>query len=274
LFWLVLCLLIIVLIGGCSPRYSVAPAPPRLRATVQELIVRLDARTESLQTLKALVTIRAERQPAVTASLVFSRSRDGGPPSLRLKGFDAFGRTLFDLVSIGDRVLLTIPGEGRVLEIGPDTQEDPSLPVQAAELRLAVSALVGPFVEPGEIPVVEHAGANYLIHLVRVLGAQGHLTKRLWIERGRLQLVREEIFEDSGILESLKITKDIEPGVTIVEFFDYQTRSGPAGSEIEWPNRMILTRPGNQSSRGSRLELEFNEVHPNAVIPAEEFRIP
>ncbi len=260
--WPIFCLMI-VLIGGCSPRYLVAPEPPLLTATVQELVGRLDERTRSIQTLKALVTIYPQGQPAVTASLFFSRSANDGPPSVRLKGFDPLGRTLFDLVSAGDRVRLTIPGEGRVLESGPDKQDDPSLPVHAAELRLAVSALVGPFIEPGELPVIERAGASYLIHLIRVSGAEGRLTKRLWFERGRLQLIREEIFES-----------DVGSKAAAVEFLDYRTRSGPAGSKIDWPDRLILTRPGTDSDRGGRLELEFHEVQPNALISPEEFRIP
>jgi hypothetical protein len=246
-----------VLIAGCSPRYSVLPEQPLLTATAPELVGRLDERTKSIRTLKALVTIRSERQPAVTASLSFSRSADGGPPSLRLKGFDAFGRTLFDLISAGDRVRLTIPGEGRVLESGPDKQDDPSLPVQAAELRLAVSALVGPFVEPGELPVIERTGAVYLIHLVRVSASEGRLTKRLWFERSHLRLEREELFREK------------DNAATRVEFYDYRSLSG-----IEWPDRMVLTRPGTDSDRGGRLELRFHEVHLNAVIAPDEFKIP
>jgi hypothetical protein len=245
---------------GCSPRYRVAPEAPLQSASLQDLIVRLDERTKSVQTLKALVTIRTEGQSAVTASLSFSRSANDGPPSIRLKGFDPFGRTLFDLISVGDRARLTIPGEGRVLESGPDKQDDPSLPVHGAELRLAVSALVGPFVEPGEVPVIERVGTNYLIHLIRVSNAEGLLTKRLWFERGRLKLIREEIFEN-GV------------GAAVEEFLDYQARSGPDGSKIEWPNRMILTRPGSGSDRGGRLEMEFHEVHPNAAISPDEFKI-
>lgn len=254
--WPIFCLMII-LVAGCSPRYWVAPEPPLLTATVRELTARMDQRTRSIQTLKALVTIRSERQPAVTASLSFSRSADGGPPSLRLKGFDPFGRTLFDLISVGDRVRLTIPGEGRVLESGPDKREDPSLPVQAAEVRLAVSALVGPFVEPGEIPVIERTGTIYLIHLIRVSGAEGRLTKRLSFERSHLTLEREELFKEKG------------DAATFVEFYNYRSLSG-----IEWPDRITITRRQDEFQEASRVTLEFHEVHPNAAIPPEEFRIP
>jgi hypothetical protein len=258
----VFCLLI-VLTAGCSPLYRVAPEPPLQSASLQDLVVRLDERTKSIQTLKALVTIRSEEQPAVTASLSLSRAANDGPPSIRLKGFDPFGRTLFDLISVGDRARLTIPAQGRVLENGPDKSDDPSLPVQAAELRLAVSALIGPFVGPGEIPVIEGVDTDYLIHLIRVSGTEGRLAKRLWFERGRLRLIREEIFENSAGSKT-----------AAVEFLDYQARSGPDGSTVDWPNRMILTRPGRESARGGRLELEFHEVRPNAAIPTEEFQLP
>jgi hypothetical protein len=193
----------------------------------------------------------------VTASLFFSRSANDGPLSIRLKGFDPFGRTLFDLISVGDRARLTIPGEGRVLESGPDKPDDPSLPVHAAELRLAVSALVGPFVGPGEIPVIERVGTNYLIHLIRVSGAEGLLTKRLWFERSHLKLEREELF------------KEKEDAATWVEFYDYRSLSG-----IDWPDRITLTRQQDEVHEASRVTLQFHEVHPNAVIPPDEFKIP
>jgi len=248
-----LCLMI-VLIAGCGPRHRISSEAPLLTATVQELVGRLEERTRAIQTLKALVTVRPEGQLSVTASLSFSRSADGGRPSLRLKGFDPFGRTLFDLLSVGDRVRLTIPGEGRVVESGPDRREDPSLPVQAAELRLALSALVGPFIEPGEVPVIEQTGVMYQIHLVRLSGAEGRLTKRLWFERGRLTLEREELFNG----------KD-EPAA-FVEFSNYRSLSG-----IEWPDRITITRRRDGTPEASRVILEFHEVHPNAVISPEEF---
>jgi hypothetical protein len=59
-----------------------------------------------------------------------------------------------------------------------------------------------------------------------------------------------------------------------VEFIDYQPRSVPAGAEIDWPGRVIVTRPGYGAGRGNRLELDFVEVHPNAAISPEEYRIP
>jgi hypothetical protein len=231
-------------------------------------MARLDHRTQSIETLKALLSIHAQGQPSVTASLFFSRSARGGPPSLRLKGFDTFGRTLFDLISSNNRVLLRIPPEGRVVEIGPGEGSPPSMSgemgLEAAELRQAVAALVGPFEESGEIPVLESIGTNYLVHLIHISGASGELTKRLWFERSDLRLIREEIFE-AGAGKS---------GSIVVEFQDYRSWPVPAGADFDWPDRVIVTRPRTDDGEPNRLELDFREIQPNVVISPEEFRIP
>lgn len=273
----ILCLLI-VLIAGCGPRYSVAPEPPLRSASLRDLLDRLDRRTQSIQTLKALMKVSTERQAGVTASLLFSRSSEGVAPSLRLKGFDPFGGTLFDLIWSNNRVLLTIPSQGRVLEGAPDKRGVPSLPaelgLEAAELRLAVSAIVGPFLESGDIPVLEQVGSNYLIHVIRVSGGGGQLTKRLWIERTHFRLIREEMFERTGstvVPDSAAVSED---EATVVEYLDYRPQSVPAGAEIEWPDRLVITKPRAGTGEEHRLELKFIEVHPNAAISSEEYRIP
>jgi hypothetical protein len=268
----------IVLIAGCGPRYSVAPEPPLRSASLRDLLDRLDRRTQSIQTLKALMKVSSEKQPGVTSSLLFSRSTEGVAPSLRLKGFDPFGGTLFDLVWSNNRVWLSIPSQGRVLESTPDKRGVPSLPaelgLEVAELRLAVSAVVGPFMESEDIPVLEQVGSNYLIHVIRITGGGGQLTKRLWIERNQFRLVREEIFEQASAMVGPNIAAVSEDQATVVEYLDYQPRSVPAGAEIEWPDRLVITKPRAGAGEEHRLELKFLEVHPNAAISSEEYRIP
>jgi len=105
--------------------------------------------------------------------------------------------------------------------------------------------------------VMEETGAVYRVLLIRVTGAEGRLTKRFRFERGRLRLEREELFDDKGAAP------------TVVEFDGYQSRSG-----IDWPGRLSITRPGEGGSKPSRVTLQFKEVHPDAVIAPEEFRIP
>jgi hypothetical protein len=268
----------IVLIAGCGPRYSIAPESPLRTATLRDLLDRLDRRTQSIQTLKALMKVSSEKQAGVTASLLFSRSTEGVTPSLRVKGFDPFGGTLFDLIWSNNRVLLTIPSQGRVMESAPDKRGVPSLPaelgLEVAELRLAVSAIVGPFMESDDIPVLEQVGSNYLIHVIRVTGGGGQLQKRLWIERSQFRLVREEIFERAGSMVGPNIAAVSEDEATVVEYLDYQPRSVPAGAEIEWPDRLVITQPRAGAGPEHRLELKFLEVHPNAAISSEEYRIP
>lgn len=270
--------LMVALIAGCGPRYAVAPEAPLRSASLHDILNRLDRRTEAIQTLKALMTIHSDGQGSVTASLFYSRAAGTVPTSLRVNGFDPFGRTLFDLIWSNHRVLLKIPSQGRVLEGVPDRRGEPSLPgelgLEAGDLHRAVSAVVGPFVESGEIPVLEEVGSNYLVHLFRVSGGGGRLMKRLWIERTRFQLIREEIYEpaDSRIRPDSDAVS--ENDATVVEFFDYQARSVPAGAEIEWPDRLVITTPRSGSAKGRRLELKFLEVHPNAVISRDEYQMP
>jgi len=267
-----------VLIGGCGPRYVIVPQAPLLSASLQDLLGRLDRRTRSIETLKALLEIRSDRQAAVTARLYFSRQPEGAPPSLRLTAFDPFGGTLFDLIGSNDRVLLTIPSQGHVVESGPANGGSLLLPaesgLEASELRLAVSALVGPYVEAGEVPVLEQVGPDYLIHLIRVSGGGGRLAKRLWIERSGLRLTREEIFEPAGPSVDPNGSAAAEDKATVVEFLDYRPRSVPAGAEIDWPDRVVMTKPPAGTGEPARLELKFVEVRPNAAISPEEYRIP
>jgi hypothetical protein len=65
-----------------------------------------------------------------------------------------------------------------------------------------------------------------------------------------------------------------EDEATVVEYLDYQSRSVPAGAEIEWPDRLVITKPRAGTGEEHRLELKFLEVHPNAAISPEEYRIP
>jgi len=136
--------------------------------------------------------------------------------------------------------------------------------MEVAEFQNAVSALVGPFVESGEIPVLEPVGSGYLVHLIRMVGASGELSKRLWFERHELRLVREEIFEPGAGSES----------ATVIEFFDYRPWPVPAGPEIDWPDRVVVTQPGTGGRKEVRLEIEFREIHINTAISPEEYRIP
>ena len=257
-------ILILILIAGCGPRYKAAPETPLLSASLEELVDRLNERERSIRTLRALLTIRSTGRPGVTGSLSFSRSSAGGPPSLRLKGFDPLGGTLFDLISAGDRVWISVPVERRVFEGALEEFNDPSLPVRADDIQQLVLAAVGPWIEPGELPVLERLETMYLIHLIRVSGTEGRLTKRLWFERGRLRLIRAEWFGGD------KRSDHGEDGAgAVVEFDDYQVRSG-----IDWPGRIAVTRSKDASDEAAGLRLEFREVHFNSVIAPEELRLP
>lgn len=276
--WLIFCLMMI-LTSGCADRYQVAPEPTPLSVSLKDLVDHLDKRMQSIQTSRSLLTIHPAGRPPMTGSLSFSRSASGGPPSLRLKGFDLLGRTLFDLISVGDRVRAVIPAQQRIIESPSDQLDDPSLPMPGSEMQQVISIAVGPLIELDETPVLEQQGALYIVHLIRVSATgsdrEGRLTKRLWFERHRLRLIRAEWFGrgepvhgepvQGEPLGEGELFGDGDRVVTAVEFQNYQTWSG-----IDWPGRMIVIRLQDES----RLTLEFHEVHFNIAISPEEFQLP
>ena len=276
----------VILIGGCTTRQRVVPDLPLQSASLASLVDRLGERTRSIQTLKALVVIRPEGRPAVNGSLMLARSDEGGAAFFRLKGFDWLGRTLFDIGSDGDRIRIVVPSQDRVIEGRLDGLDDSGLPLPAAELRRLVSTVLGPYIGPDEIPVLEEQGRMYLIHLIRLPegtpGKEGRLTRRLWIERTHMRLVRVELFGPAEITGTADLSGDGPRAVSAVEFEDYSIYAGRDGPRMAWPGRLILTRPAGQAGwakrdgdlAGSRLILEFREVHLNPDIPPGEFRLP
>lgn len=266
-------------LAGCGLRPAVRPDVPLKTASTGELVGRLNERAGLIRTLRALVTIRVPGRPIATGALSYARPETDREPSLRLKGFDPIGRTVFDLVSDGVRVRISIPSSGTILEILEDGARDPSVPIRPSDLNEAVSTAVGPVLRPDEIPVLEQRDGVYILHLVRISASgssrAGRLTKRLWFDRADLRLIRVEIVaasrpEDGGQRPRETFESESAGWVeTVLEFSDYSVEGG-----IVWPRRITVLRPGAEEEADFPLVVEFREVHLNRPLPEGEFRLP
>lgn len=245
--------LIVLAVTGCISWPFHKKSGPLQETDLSELIHRLNARTTQVKSLKALMTIQMTGHQPITASLNWVR-----PQQIRLTGFGSFGRTMFELIVDDGSVWWSEMGRPAVL-LGPveslrhkEVLGAERLPMAIEDLIDVALALTGPVLEEGEIAAIEEEKSFYILHGMRVEGDQGRLTKRLWIERKKLRLVRKEFFRG-----------EISP-VLLIHFDDYRdTVQG------DWPHQLVVERP----EENGVLRLLFREIKFNFPIAAGEIHV-
>lgn len=243
-----------LILTGCAfllPRNELGPFQ---EVTVQELVSRLDQRTAGLMSFKALLDVHVTGSQRFTASLTWME-----PQQLRVIGFDGLGRTLFEVRVSGNLIQWSVPGRPPVL-LGTVESLARSASIDAGDLSVAIadlvrvtSALTGPALGGGELPMVERPpGPFYILNGVRMEEGAARLTKRFWINRQWLRPVRQEFFHPDGTLD------------LALYFVDYRlTIQG------DWPYRLVAQRPGERRVA----ELVFREFKFNMPIAPDEFRL-
>lgn len=203
---------VLLALFGCSIWTVQEEKEPIKEATLPELLEPLVRRTEQIETLNVLVSAHIGGRPSVKMSLFWK-----SPETLRLKGFGPLGKTLFEFNLGDDGVEWRVPGRAPVVSesveaLVPSIQMlHPGFPVTVQELVYMTRVLTGPLFDPGEFPFLETTDQHFLISAVRLEGGEARLTKRLWIERRKLHLVRQDFFEKDGSL-----------GITL-HLLDYQS---------------------------------------------------
>ena len=240
---------------GCAPWFLQEEEVSFQEATLPELLSRLDQRTAGLMSFKALLDVHVTGSQRFTASLTWM-----GPQQNQVRGFDRLGRTLFEMRVAGNLIQWSVPGRPPVL-LGTVESLAQSASIDAGDLSVAVadlvrvtSALTGPALGGGELPMVERPpGPFYILDGVRMEAGAARLTKRFWIDRQRLRLVRQEFFHPDGTLDLALHFEDFRPTI-----------------QGDWPYRLVAQRPGESRV----VELVFREVKFNIPIAPEEFRLP
>ena len=240
---------------GCSTLTHREERGPIKEATLLELLEQLSRRTDQIETINVLVSAHIGGRPSAKMSLFWKT-----PDTLRLVGFGPLGKTLFEFILGDDGVEWRVPGRQPVVSesveaLVPSVQMlHPGFPVTVQELVYMTRVLTGPLFDPGELPFLETTDQHFLISAVRLEGGEARLTKRLWIERRKLHLVRQDFFEKDGSL-----------GITL-HLLDY--KSEETG---EWPYSIGIKIPNESTSFSLAIrELIVKEKEDSELSTAKE----
>jgi hypothetical protein len=248
-----LTLFLVLVLAGCAAWPFRGEVRPVQEVRLPELMSRMDARTAGMESLKALLTMKLPGHQPITARLSWVR-----PHRLHFTGFNFLGSTLFEVI-VGDGLVhWSEPGRPAVLlgTVESLQQQKPvgpqDLPITIEDLVIVSKVLTGPVLDEREYAVLEKTEPFYILHGVKLENSAAHLTKRLWIERKGLHLVREEFFGS-----------DASPSLVIhLEEYRHTIKGN-------WPHRWVIEKPEKDIS----FEFIFREFNFNVPISPEEFRI-
>ena len=250
----------VLLLTGCR---SGIPEPivdlPLRQASAEELVTILNQRSGGIQSLRALLQLQARGKlipirRSMNMSLSYLR-----PSLIRLRGFDLFGRTLFDLTSDLTNFHVHLPTQNRVVtgthptDLANPASETPSMRKRVLRLVTAISetVLAAPIADEHHVTLHEE-GLHYRIDIT----AESHSThpiRQVWIERINLDVVKEAVFSDTGDL------------IITVEFDDYRVL-GPRRN-IHYPFHMFI----HDVATNSHYTLKFQEIIPNPEFSPNVF---
>ena len=252
----------LTLLSGCAlfaPREEV-----RLKqATVEELTALLGQRKAAIQTMKGLFSAKVRGGIIPIASRVEGALYYRRPNTMRLRGFTAVGNELFEFVQTDDRFRLRLPTMGRVLSGGlSDMSEMGKL---ARPFQLSVWAMggvlgTGTIAKDETVALVEE-GDRYRLEVFgrSSTGAQ-LIRRRLWFERQKLLVVREDRLTESGAVEA---TIQYEDFRTIGEA---EAIASASDGRLLRPFKIVLEDGKGQGS----VQVTFHEMIPNQPLNATD----
>jgi hypothetical protein len=258
------------LLAGCASRIRrvampAGPPRPALRASEEQLAERYEKQATAVQSLNAVVKLKAETGSAfssvireyrqISAFLLAER-----PAYLRVVGqAPVVGTDIFDMASNGTTFHMYIPSK-RKFVVGP-AQGGPEAkkPIENLRPEPICEALLWKKIAPDEPVMIEQEDAQQppaSYYVLSVLRRNGHgfaLDRRIWFDRSNLRVSRVEIFGAEGRLES------------DIHYADWLERSGTTA----FPGQIVLWQPHDHY----RLEIDITRLSLNQKIPSGRFRL-
>lgn len=188
------------LFSGCAKQVRPTPSPIQKDASIEELLSLYQKRLKGTGSFKALMEVTAHfgdhGRHTFRASLHFQNDQS------RIRGFDLFGGTLFDL-RLNDRFFsLKVPSEKAPLEAELEQFElvaGEKIPFGSLDLLEWVQR--GGIPEPAlrDIPALEKGKDFFILYLFSMERGMARLRQKISIERTAFRVKRVELFERSGV---------------------------------------------------------------------------
>jgi outer membrane lipoprotein-sorting protein len=228
--------------AGCAvqrrDRLPVAATPQVLQsATLDELLQKVQAQQEAIQTLNATVEIQPsvtsdQRSEIVTYRDVRAFLMIRKPDDLRMIGqYPVVRSTAFDLASDGEHFGLYIPSKNRFVTGDSRGGKRSESALENLRPQHILDALLWRGLDENESAALEVASEgqkSYYIMLILRRTPEGRLllTRKLWFERVALTLARLQIYDAEGMI------------ATDARYGDFGEFSG-----ISYPQNIAVDRP-------------------------------
>jgi outer membrane lipoprotein-sorting protein len=203
----------VVLIAGCA-RAPVAPPKPVASeaVTAESLVVLLQERSAAIRTMKALLSVEAtggaiKGTQRLDATLLYQR-----PGSLRLQAFARLGFPVLDLTLADDLYQVKLPMNGKLLK-GHLTDLDrqgaqggTGTPITLA-IQATLGSLTGFSISPTDQLMLREENGSYVLDVIPAGSAEIGM-RRLWFDRGTLEVARQDFVGAAGELTATILFQD------------------------------------------------------------------
>ncbi len=192
------------LILGCTYLYRRPPTLYVFREDdVERAIATLAARQNALKNLKARVKFTIESPDLEKRQRFRGNIAVEMPDKLRLVSSGAFGRKLFDLISVGKSFLLYFPSERKVFF------EKEGVEVESLPFSVSPSDIAGELFLPEDwehidldsVRLVSAGGQRMTIDI----RSEDRRKRELWVVPPRWWLVRDELYGEDGTLRAVTV---------------------------------------------------------------------
>lgn len=200
---------LIVLSYGCTKQIRPSLTIVKQDTSLEALLDRYQNRLEPESGIKALMEVKTQRPNRGGHSFLASwHSRD---ESIRIRGFNLFGGTLFDLQLSDPDFLLNIPSENMRFQAPLDELEDiagEKIPFGSLELLEWVKRAGVPMVNETDVPALEKGDDLFILYLFTLDGDRARLREKVWIERTRFWVKKVELFDRTGLRRGVILLDD------------------------------------------------------------------